>query len=434
MSTIEILMYSIGSVFFLSALAFTYYAIKNSRLMQGPVGHQLMAAGGALFMAAAITGAVNYFFFLSSGLVYGAFFVWVAGLLYIVGGGWLRAKDIQRTYRVSLSRIFTMMAHSKFCLVAIVALVFISTPFFILGILNPLELGFVWSDVVNMCIWAFAFLFLAVGERMLYLGVRPSVAIAKVEHKLLRGEVRTLKARLDLTNNYLMSAAMISGTKPLETILSRCAEENPVLLDGYKLDVPGKLRLEPLIENLNRINPREREQAIFKAFCSIDAGAVILYARMTSPEQATKIVTLSFKEGFKFNRELLYDYALPALLFGNVLEPLLMKCKKGTREAVGRKMKVLGKDEPLIGKLEIEHDGRVNLTQFYQALVQMSREKRIERTVSTFSTTLKSSHPIIWRDLGDRTREMVAGALATLLKKRLVRAADVRELSKELGR
>lgn len=29
MSTIEILMYSIGSVFFLSALAFTYYAFKN---------------------------------------------------------------------------------------------------------------------------------------------------------------------------------------------------------------------------------------------------------------------------------------------------------------------------------------------------------------------------------------------------------------------
>lgn len=33
MSTIEILRYSIGSVFFLAALAFTYYVFKNPRLM-----------------------------------------------------------------------------------------------------------------------------------------------------------------------------------------------------------------------------------------------------------------------------------------------------------------------------------------------------------------------------------------------------------------
>ena len=35
MNMIEISMYSIGSVFFFSALAFMYYAVKNSRLMRG---------------------------------------------------------------------------------------------------------------------------------------------------------------------------------------------------------------------------------------------------------------------------------------------------------------------------------------------------------------------------------------------------------------
>ena len=434
MGTIEILMYSIGSVFFLSVLAFTYYAIKNSRLMQGPVGHQLMAAGGVLFMAATIVGAVNHFFFPGSGLVYAEFFIWAAGLSYIVGGGWRRAKDIQRIYRISMPRIFMMMSHAKFYLIAIVMLVFISLPIFIWSVLGPLGPGFIWLDVVNMGIWAFAFVSLAVGERILYRSLGLPIRVGKLERRLLRSDIRTLRARLDLTNSYLMSAATIAGMKPLEMYLSRCAKENPALLYRCELELPGKLRAEPLIKNLDRIDPRERDQAIFKAFCCIDAPVVILYARLTSVERATVVVNRSFKEGFKLHGALLYDYALPAALFGNVLEPLLMKCKKDAREAVGRKMKVLGKDEPLIGKLEIEHDGRVDLTQFYQALAPMSRKERIERTKSAFSATLKSSYPVIQGDLGDfKAREMTAGALSDLLKKRLVHAADIRELSKELG-
>jgi hypothetical protein len=93
-----------------------------------------------------------------------------------------------------------------------------------------------------------------------------------------------------------------------------------------------------------------------------------------------------------------------------------MKCKKGTRETVRRKIRALGKDEPLIGKLEMEHDGRINLTQLYQALTPMSREERIRCTISAFSTVLESTYPIIQRDLGpDRTRDIVTGAYSYFL-------------------
>lgn len=434
MGTIDILMYSIGSVFFLSALAFTYYAIKNSRLMQGPLGHQLMAAGGVLFMAAAIVGAVNHFFFPGSWLVYVEFFIWVAGLSYIVGGEWRRAKDIQRAYRVSLSRIFTMMTHSKFYLIAIVVLVFISAPIFVWSITSPLRPAFQWHDVVNMGIWAFAFVSLAIGERMLHLSLGPPIRVGKVERRLLRSDIRALRARLDLTNSYLMSAAMITGMKPLEMYLSRCAKENPAMLYGCELELPGKLRVEPLVKNLDHIDPRKKDQAISKAFCCIDARVVILYARLTSPEHTTRMVNRSFEEGIKLHGELIYDYALPALLSGNVLERLLMKCKKGTREALRKKIRILGKDYPLVGTLGIEHDGRVNITKFYQALVPMSRGERIKRTMSAFSAILKSSYLIIQSDLGStKTERIVTDALSALSRRRLVHRTDIRELSEELG-
>ncbi len=416
MSIIGILAYLIWTVFFFAVLTFAYYAFKNARLMQGPLGHQLMAAGAILFMAAMTICGIDHFFFPGSRLIYAEFIVWIAGLLYLVGGGWLRAKDIQRAHRISMLKIFTMMPHSKFYLVAIAVLVFISAPIFLWSVLQPIGVEFNWLDVINMGIWAFAFVSLIVGERMLYLSLGPPMMVSKAERRLLRGDIRALRARLDLTNSYLTSLAAVVAMGPLERILSQCAEDNPILLDGYKLVLPGKLRPEPLVENLDRIHPQEREQAIFRAFNSIDAGAVVLYARATSPGRATEVVNSSFKDGIKLHGALLYDYALPAMLFGNVLEPLTIKCKKGTREAVRKKISTLAKANPLIGKLEIEHDGRISLTSFYKALAPMVREERIERTISSFSTLLGLAYPIIQHDLGpDQTRELVTGAYSYLL-------------------
>jgi hypothetical protein len=97
-------------------------------------------------------------------------------------------------------------------------------------------------------------------------------------------------------------------------------------------------------------------------------------------------------------------------------------------------VKILSKDEPLLAGLEIKDGGRVKLAGFYQALAPMPRKERIKRTMSAFSATLKSCYSIIQSDLGEvKTRGMVTDALSDLLKRRLVREADVRELSKELG-
>ncbi|MBU4190375.1 MAG: hypothetical protein KJ886_05220, partial [Candidatus Thermoplasmatota archaeon] len=68
MSIIEILMYSIGSIFFFSTLAFTYYSIKCAKIMKGALGRRIMVLGAVLFIVSGIIGAIDAFFFPGKGL------------------------------------------------------------------------------------------------------------------------------------------------------------------------------------------------------------------------------------------------------------------------------------------------------------------------------------------------------------------------------
>jgi len=189
MSTLENLFYLFGTISFFSTLAFAFYAFKNAKLVQGPLGHQLMAVGGILFMAATVVGAVDHFFLPGSGLVYVEFFIWIAGLSVIVSGGMLRVKEIQRVYRVPLFRILTMMPLARFYLTGVAVLLFISVPISTLSVLSPLRTEPRWFNVGNMIFWAFAFVIMAMAERRLHLTMtmRPSAAApaAGDEHDIL---------------------------------------------------------------------------------------------------------------------------------------------------------------------------------------------------------------------------------------------------------
>ncbi len=294
MNVIEILVYTFGPIFFFSALAFAYYAFRNARLMRGPQGHRLMAGGAVFCVLAVLVNAVAYFLLSGPGLILG-FFVWVCGLVILIAGAVLRGRDIQNVYQVPLFRVLTMLPHTKLYLIAIAALLFINLPLLAISIfLFGIELS--WFAVGTVVVWVFAFVLLAAAERKFHLSLKHLTTVSRVDMRRLRKDIRILKARLNLTNSYLLNLVMISGTRLLETILSGCVEENPVLLDGYKFEFLGRLRAEPFVKNLDRINSREKEQAIFKAFCSIDAGAVVSYARLTSPKQATVMGNRSFKD------------------------------------------------------------------------------------------------------------------------------------------
>ncbi|MDH5443426.1 MAG: hypothetical protein OEX16_03885, partial [Hadesarchaea archaeon] len=223
MSIIEILMYSIGAVFFLTTLAFARYTIGSARLMRGPLGHKLMAFGAIGFLIFAIVEAVDIFLFPGSGLVYGAAAIWVAGLSLIVAGGFLWCKMIKEVRGVSMFKVLSTYAEYYF--VGIITLLFIGTPVYLLELFWPLAREFSWLSVGNVSIWAFAFVILTVGERKFYFATRPLVAAR--EELLLCDDIRALGAYSGLTNGLLVRIAPAIGISGVKDILARCAENHP---------------------------------------------------------------------------------------------------------------------------------------------------------------------------------------------------------------
>jgi GAF domain-containing protein/PAS domain-containing protein len=296
MSTLENLFYLFGTIFFFSTLVFAYYAFKNARLMRGPLGHQLMAMGGVLFMAATIVGAVDHFFLPGSGLVYVEFFIWIAGLSVIVSGGMLRVKEIQRIYRVPLFRILTMMPPARFYSVGIAVLLFISLPISTLSVLSPLRPKPRWLNVGNTILWAFAFVIMAMAERRLHLAMRPSAAapVAGVEEMLLREDILALRAYSDLTNRLLATAIPAIGAETLRDVLRKCADEHDILKDCEMTD-EGTLMVERTVENLTNISEKEGIPKVFDGFSNLLSRFIDLYSAVASPELAQEMLAKNYQ-------------------------------------------------------------------------------------------------------------------------------------------
>jgi hypothetical protein len=404
----EILVEAIGGATALYAATFSYYSLRNARLMQGPVAHRLMAAGAVLFVLAVAIGAVGVFLNLPFGLA--VFITWLIALFPVAAGGILRVKSVTKVYKIPLTKALLMFRHVKYYLFSVIILVFIGVPFFLLDML--VQPGFDWFSVGTALIWTAAFVLLTVSERTL--GTSALIEMEKVPHKLWRKEIQLLRARLDLTNGYLGGMSMLTGMTPISKIVGECSQENRELLHGYKLEMPGKLAMKPLIENLESMSQRKQDQEIFKTFSCLDAALITAHARLTSPQNATAVVNRSFKEGIKTHGALLHDYILPALLFGNVLEPVLMKCGKETRRAVEEEMRKVGKVDPLARGIRVEEDGRIDLTQLYRSLAPLSREDRIKRTISVFSAVQRSVHLLLVNDLGPEASQMIHKAHSRL--------------------
>lgn len=298
MSPIGITLYLFGTIFFLSAVAFAYYAVKNARLMRGPLGHQLMAMGGGLFITASLIGSVDYFIFPSSGLVYGEFSIWIAGLSAIVGGGALRVKEIQRVNQVSLLRILSTMPNARLYLVGIAALVFVSLPLSVLSSLPPLRPEFTWFDAVNMILWAFAFLIMAVAERRFNLVVRPSsAAITSAERKeerLLREGILALRVYSDFASKLSMTIIPIVGLATLRDVLAKTSHEHNIL-KACELTDQGALTTEKAEQNLVHIPEQQGVREVVDGLSNYVSRLIDLYSAIASAELAQEGVAKRYR-------------------------------------------------------------------------------------------------------------------------------------------
>jgi PAS domain S-box-containing protein len=298
MSTIEIIFYLFGTIFFFSTLAFAYYSFKNAQLMRGPLGHQLMAMGGVLFIAATMVGAVDHFVLPGSGLVYLEFFIWVAGLSAIVSGGALRAKEVRRVHQVSLFRVVAMMPNAIIYLTGIATLILISLPISILSVLSPIRAEPTWFNVGNMILWAFVFVIMAIAERRFHLAARPSAgAIASVEKEeemLLREDILALWAYSDLTSRLAATAIPMIGIDTLRNVLSKQADEHDILKDCEMAD-NGALMVEEAVEGLTNVSEQEGIPKVLNAFSSLISRLIELYSAFASPSLAEELVARNYQ-------------------------------------------------------------------------------------------------------------------------------------------
>ena len=163
MSLIDTLMYSIGSVFLIFALIFTYYSVQLAKLMKGSRGRHLMSVGAVLFIVAGMIYSLDAFF-PRRGLHLSAFIVWMVALFTLIYGEFLVGRAIQKVYRSSLLRIAWENPGSIHYLIGISVLVFCAAPVYLLEILRPTTEEFSWYSVLSVAIWAFCFANLALAK------------------------------------------------------------------------------------------------------------------------------------------------------------------------------------------------------------------------------------------------------------------------------
>ncbi|MEW6222215.1 MAG: hypothetical protein AB1476_02685 [Candidatus Hadarchaeota archaeon] len=420
---LELMVYLLGAMFGTANVVFTAYAVKNTRKLKDPFGHRLRTFGAIFFLALLAVGAGNdiFGFKLETAMT----FLWMAGIMFLGIGAAARFFALREVHKTSVFKVFTFH-HARLHSAGILILL-LGMPFYITDIAAS---GYDWATVATLASFAAAFSLMAAAERALYKGVWRLPTLEKKERKLLRKDIQLLAARLDMTNIYLSSLGVVSGVRPLDTILSKNAENEPALFGGYKLTFDGRLKFGPLMKNLDRVHPQEREQTIFRSFSKADSNILASYERVSSPMRATELVIDSMSEGVKKHGEVLYDYALPAVLFKGVFQPLLMKCKKETvmwvKERVTtlvrvgppamyegvlellsavvaeKKLKTYRQTEPLISALRVSPDGVVDISGLYHELSPLSPEERIKRVAAAFANVMKVAYPEIEKDLGPK--------------------------------
>jgi GAF domain-containing protein/two-component sensor histidine kinase len=297
-SAIEILFYASGTAFFFSVLAFTYYSLKNAQLMRGPLGHQLMAMGGILSVGAMAVGAVDHFLFPGSGLVYTELAIWIIGLLALIGGGILRARNVLDVHQASLSNVLKVAPHTRVYVIAVATLVLVSLSLSTVSLLSPLRTGPRWYNVVNLAVWTLAFTAMTVVERNLFRAAQPSQAtpVRPVRKETLpRDDLLALRIYAELTGRLSATALPVIGIRTLRNILSQCAAEHDIL-KGCRMTNEGTIAIANAADRVARMPDEDGVSMVLEAFSCLASSFLDLYAAVTSMDLAREVVSESYRQ------------------------------------------------------------------------------------------------------------------------------------------
>ena len=297
MSVIGILTYLFGVLFLLSASAFAYYALRNTRLMRGVLRHRLIAAGSITSIVALIASAIEFLFFSGPIMASPVLGIWILAILLLVFGGISRAKDIRKVLKVSGVKSIPMLATVRYYLIGIIVLVFCHMPLRVLS-LSYGHFGAAsidWTDAAGACTLAIAFVILGVGERRLYLTTRPSaVVVGSKEISLLQSDMLAVRGYETLTNTFLARVKPVIGDNILRKTLTDYFEYNPILFEGCILKENGTIDAAPALRNLDRIPRENRVQTVCALFSRLNSKLMNLYGAVTSLELEEKTLEDSY--------------------------------------------------------------------------------------------------------------------------------------------
>lgn len=114
------------------------------------------------------------------------------------------------------------------------------------------------------------------------------------------------------------------------------------------------------------------------------------------------------------------------MLFKDILEPLLRRCKCGTIKTIRDRLRELIERKPMIIGVKIADDGTMDLSKVYESIGGLPAEESVGEVISISSAVMNVCFPIIQRDIGfDHIKRTTENAFRSMLSEKILKEFEL---------
>lgn len=242
---------------------------------------------------------------------------------------------------------------------------------------------------------------------------------ASEEHQmLLRDDVALLRSYGQIANVFIRKITPLIGTASIEELLENRIDEHPVLAGSY-IDVDERLSITALEEVIDKLSMDD----LGLAFYDFIAGLIELYAAFVPWKQAADEWRNAIGEAIQQN-DVLFEWVLPMVLFRQVLEPVLRRCRPDDINEIAI---MLNRSK---SGIEIRPNGQIDIRALYRR--QADVDDPVRYIIEHFLHALDRMYLILKQSMGpDRVNAMITErfrAMPTNVKERLYGEGLVEQL------
>ncbi|KAA0003032.1 MAG: hypothetical protein FE048_02490 [Thermoplasmata archaeon] len=236
---------------------------------------------------------------------------------------------------------------------------------------------------------------------------------------LLRDDVALLRTYETLINYLLDKIVPMIGVKSIKEVLDNSKEEHPSI-EGFYIDINERLNTRAVEEMLDKIEIKELLLSLYDVFSRF----LELYAAFVPWGKVIEELRKDIGKAMEKN-PIIFEWAVPIILFTTVLEPVLRKSHSEDIRDIGIVIKSM-KNIPI----SIDRNGRINIRNIYE---NYSLEKGIHTTTEAFLKVLESCLPTLQRRSGDDVYMMITSNFRKMpqnMKERLYGEGFIEKLPK----